>query len=110
RWKVVYDEAAAWFYNDLERHGVFLKEEWWDFTRTEKSLIDKSEQMSLLKDIFSVRGHVFISRACPETIHQIENYVTNKKGEYHKDQKDDFIDNWRYFLQAANFQPFEIAE
>ena len=110
RWHVVYDEAAAWFYNDLDRHGVFLRDEWWDFNRTEKSLMDKTEQMSLLKDIFAIRGKVFISRDCPETIHQVENYVTNKKGEYHKEQKDDFIDDLRYFLQASDFKPFEIAE
>lgn len=110
RWRVVYDEAAAWFYNDLERHGVFNQEGQPEVEPTQKSLEDKSDQMSLLKDIFSIRDRCHISRACEKCIHQIENYVTNKKGEYHKDQPDDFIDDLRYFLAASQFQPFETPE
>lgn len=110
RWRVVYDEAAAWFYNDLDRHGVFNNDGEPEVEPTHKSLEDKSEQMSLAKDIFSTRGRIYISRDCPKFIHQIENYVTNKKGEYTKDQPDDFIDCLRYFLAATQFQPFEVPE
>lgn len=110
RWKFYYDEAAAWFYNDLERHGVFTENPDLTFEPTQKSLIDKNEQMSFIKDIFAERGRVLISRECEQCIKQIENYVTNKKGEYHKDQPDDFIDCFRYFLQASNFEPFEVSE
>lgn len=109
RWHVVYDEAAAWFYNDLERHGVFEREEF-NVEPTHKSLSDKTEQMSLLKDIFATRGRIYISRECEKCIHQIENYVTNKKGEYHKDQPDDFIDDLRYLLAASQFEPFELPD
>lgn len=110
RWNFVYDEAAAWFYNDLDRHGVFNEIPDLKFEPTQKHLIDKTEQMSFLKDIFAERGRCFIARECEACIKQIENYVTNKKGEYHKDQPDDFIDDLRYFLAASNFQPFEIPE
>lgn len=109
-WHIVYDEAAAWFYNDLERHGVFESEGDYSVEPTHKSLADKSEQMSLLKDIFAQRGKILISRNCPKVIHQVENYVTNKKGEYHKDQPDDFIDDLRYLLSASDFQPFELTD
>lgn len=109
RWHVIYDEAAAWFYNDLDRHGVFNRDDEPEVEPTHKSLIDKTDQMSLAKDIFASRGRIYISReGCPNFIQQIENYVTNKKGEYHKDQPDDFIDTFRYFLAGANFEPFEV--
>ena len=110
RWHVVYDQAAAWFYNDLDRHGIFNLESSPEVDPTHKELEDKTEQMSLLKDLFSTRGRIYISRKCENLIHEVENYQTNKKGEYHKDQKDDFIDTLRYLLKASEFEPFEIPE
>ena len=111
RWTVIYDEAAAWFYNDLDRHGVFNRDDEPEVEPTHKSVADKTEQMSLAKDIIATRGRLYISReGCPLFIQQLENYVTNKKGEYHKDQPDDFVDCFRYFLAGANFEPFEVPE
>lgn len=108
RWKVTYDEEAAWFYNDLDRHGLLNNDNVPEVGPTHKSLIDKNEQMSFMKDLFASRGRVYIARSCEKLIHQIENYVTNKKGEYHKDQPDDFIDTFRYLIAACDFQPFEV--
>lgn len=110
RWNVVYDEAAAWFYNDLDRHGVFAEGVDYQVNPTQKSLSDKTEQMSFLKELFSSRNRVFISRKCSSLISEIENYVTNKKGEYHKEQKDDFIDDLRYLIAASGFEPLELTE
>lgn len=105
RWVVTYDEAAAWFYNDIERQklmGSYLLEP------THKRLGDKNEEMSMLKELFASRGRIFISRdECEELISEVQNYNTNKKGQYHKDQADDFVDCLRYLLQASEYEPLE---
>ncbi len=106
RWVSVYDEAAAWFFNDLNRHKLIKEED--TLEPTQKRLGDKNEEMSLLKDMFSDRGRIFISRdQCQELISEVQNYNTDKKGKYHKNQGDDFIDCLRYLLQASEFEPLE---
>lgn len=110
RWNIVYDEAAAWFYNDLERHGVFNEGTEYQVSPTHKISDNKPEQMSFLKELFSTRNRIFISRKCSTLISEVENYVTNKKGEYHKEQKDDFIDTLRYLIVASDFEPLELTE
>ena len=88
RWLGVYDEAEAWFYNDLDRYHIL--ESWENLEPTQKRSRDKKEDMSVLKDLFASRGRIFIASACENLIWEIENYATDDKGEYKK-EKDHLI-------------------
>lgn len=107
RWIGVYDEAEAWFYNDLDRNHIL--EPWENLEPTHKRLRDKKEDMSTLKDLFSSRSRIFIASSCIHLIWEIENYATNSDGEYKK-KDDHLIDCLRYLIAAADFEVLEYPE
>jgi hypothetical protein len=107
RWTNIYDEQAAWFFNDLERHGSLNEEV--TLEPTTKQSRNKDNDMSMLKDLFSARGRIFISMKCEKTIWEVENYCTNDKGEYVK-KNDHEIDNLRYLLAASDYEPAEYPD
>lgn len=106
-WTNVYDEQAAWFYNDLERYHLFEQGE--VVQSTTKAQRDKMEDLSFLKDLFLEKNRVLISSRCTFTIWEFKNYTTDKHGDPIK--KDDHeIDNTRYLLAASSFEPHEAPD
>lgn len=107
RWRHIYDEQASWFYNDLDRYGVLG--EGVSLEPTQKRTRDKSNDMSIIKDLFATRGRIFISRACKMTVWEVENYATSEDGDFIK-KRDHEIDNLRYLIAASEYEPNELTE
>jgi hypothetical protein len=99
RWNNCYDEAAAWFVNDLMRHGVDADQ---NIYPTLKSHRDKAMDLSMWRELFSTNGKTLIAERCQACISEIENYTTDEKGNLAK-HKDHLIDCMRYLLAAADF-------
>lgn len=101
RWEKVYDEAGAWFVNEVSsQFGIS------DFQKTTKYHRDKNADISHIRDIIGKRGALNIAEECKNLVHEIENYVTNERGEIVK-KKDHLIDGLRYLLAASNFSLLE---
>lgn len=101
RWNNIYDEAAAWFINDLKRHGVDDEQ---SIEATLKSHRDKAMDLSMWRELFSTPGKVFIAQRCEACIFEIENYTTDNKGKFSSHAKDHCIDLLRYLLAASDFE------
>lgn len=100
-WVNVYDEQAAWFYNDLVRHHMT------DFCQmqpTDKQHRNKLEDLSMMKDLFLEPGHVYISTKCEFLDFELQNYITDKEGVPQK-KDDHLIDDFRYLLGVSAYEP-----
>jgi len=107
RWLKYYDEAAAWFANELNNQfGVIA-------IPTKKRGSDKDSQISLIKDLFLSPNKIFVSSECKNFIAEIENCVTDQYGKI-PDGNDDLIDPFRYLLSVSNYsfneEPIEDEE
>lgn len=107
KWSNIYDEQAAWFINDLERHHLVGPNEATE--PTHKRSRDKDEDMSMIKDLFLAENRILISERCVNTIWEIENYTTAEDGGYLK--KDDHqVDNIRYLIAGSQYEPSETPD
>ncbi len=95
-WRKGYDEAAAWFSNEVMDHfGIGIEP-------TNKKLVDKQNGLSLIKDQM-LEGKVIIADTCTNLIWEIERYVKDKNGAIPK-KHDHLIDIWRYINSAIGFK------
>lgn len=101
-WIKVYDEAAAWFCNEVaNQFGYF-------FMPTLKVHNKKEHGISLIKDIL-VHNVVKISDRCENLRREMENYVADEDGKFPR-TNDHLIDCFRYFLAAAGYSMVEVME
>lgn len=109
KWQHYCDEAASWYRAEVyERFGVGIAP-----TRKKKAKGKKfkKEQISIIKDIFEKENALLISERCKMFVWEIENYVTDEKGDP-LDENDHLIDDFRYLLQVAGYNlnelPYEV--
>ena len=101
-WIKVYDEAAAWFANEIMgQYGTY-------FMPTAKSLHKKENGLSLIKDqmIYQI---VDISDRLVKLKWEIQQYVRTDRGDIPK-KNDHLIDAWRYLNATANYDMNEVFE
>jgi hypothetical protein len=104
-WRRIYDEAAQWFYVNVEKmfHGSRL-------IPCEKNKIrfysSKEADCSLIKQIMGQDNVFYVSERCQKFVWEVENYVLDDDGDY-PDEHDHLIDCLTYFLKAANFRFIE---
>ena len=106
-WNMVYDNAAAWFANEiLSEYGVTL-------TPCTKDLKNKEPRLSTIKDMLLTNGRAFeISEDAPKLSWEMTNYHKDKNGKIPKTD-DHNIDNLRYLLNSMyydsvpNFEEYE---
>lgn len=101
-WIKVYDEAAAWFANEvLQQYGF-------GFQPTLKAHNKKENGISLIKDIL-IHNVVAISSNCKHLVKEMSNYVADEQGKIPK-VNDHLIDCFRYFLAASYYSMVQIKE
>jgi hypothetical protein len=101
-WRQGYDEAATWFYNEM------MAEYEEAFEPSHKHLNDKTDGLSLIKDIMNARK-LYVSDRCKMFYWELDNYYKDKNGNIPK-KNDHIIDIFRYMLGATyyNLRPEEI--
>lgn len=94
-WTIVYDYAAAWFYNEVQvEYGVSMMP-------CTKDLKDKENKLSLIKD--AMLSDLWVSsEKCTNLHFEIENYIKDKNGNIPKDN-DHLIDDMRYIYNASGY-------
>jgi hypothetical protein len=101
-WVKVYDEAAAWFANEVQQQYGY-----W-FMPTLKQHNKKENGVSLIKDCL-VHKAVVISDRCQNLLKEMEGYVADENGRFPK-VNDHLIDAFRYFLAAAGYSMVQVME
>ena len=100
KWSLHYDEAAAWFSNEMmSRYDVA-------WIPTCKAQHKKEDGISLLKDAFRNSQIVFSDR-CLATVFEIKAYQLNPRDGKPLKKGDHAIDCLRYLLAACGFQLLE---
>lgn len=98
-----YDEAAAWFLNELCAQFPNNCE----MAPTNKKRYERDSQFtadscSVVKDAF-VMKKFYVAEECPNAIEEITNYHKNDKGQVAVNQNDHIIDLIRYFFHESNW-------
>lgn len=94
RWQAFYDDAAAWFGNEL-LHGHKIAA-----FPAGKAAVEKEQGIALIKSLLLKKNTVIISEECECLLIEMENYVM-VNGKYPK-IGDHLIDVFRYFLIFAH--------
>lgn len=101
-WYKVFDEAAAWFSNEvMQQYGSY-------FAPTMKAHNKKEHGISLIKDQL-IHNLVEISEDCPNLFKEAQQYAKDDQGKIPK-KNDHLIDDWRYLNAAANYNMLEAME
>lgn len=96
-WYKGYDEAAAWYANEvMDNFGNI------GLSPTNKKVANKDNGLSLIKDQM-LEGRLVVNEACEKFIWEVERYVKDKNGQIPK-KNDHLIDALRYINSAAGFQ------
>lgn len=102
-WKIYYDDAAAWFANEvLSRYGAYI-------SPAGKFKSDKELSISTLKDVARVPHLLTISDRCENLMWELENYVRDENGRIPK-KNDHLIDSLRYLLVCSHYELNERPE
>jgi hypothetical protein len=100
KWRRVYDEAAKWFANEIQRHFRVA------LSPTHKHRRNKTEEtddISLIKSMMSHEDCLYVSHRCQWLMWEVENYVTDEHDEY-PDKDDHLIDCFLYLVAACRFK------
>lgn len=100
-WNYVYDEAAAWFPNELNNHHENLG---WIPTNKHQMRTETGElkpYISSLKDLLQARRYL-ISDRCTATVKEYKSYQKDSKGRIPKGN-DHQIDLDRYLVASSGF-------
>jgi hypothetical protein len=101
-WYKVYDEAGAWFANEiLTRFGV-------TFFKTVKRHGDKEEGLGVIKDQL-IHNSIAISSQCENLFNEMRMYAKDVKGKIPK-KNDHLIDCYRYLLDSCNYDFNSVLE
>lgn len=102
-WRVFYDDAAAWFGNEvLSRYGVYC-------SPAGKFSADKELGISTLKDIARVKNCLTVSDKCENWFWELENYIRDDNGKIPK-KNDHLIDCTRYLFTCSRYELNESPE
>lgn len=108
-WDVIYDEAAAWFFNEVmanfdtdsnsqsQAPTSFFNA----IVTSQKRSVNKEDGIGLLKDSFK-NCQIVISDHCSAVRWEIKNYSRDKNGKIAK-TNDHLLDALRYLQQHVNF-------
>ncbi len=97
RWYKGYDEAAAWFANEvMDNFGNI------GLIPTNKKLSNKDNGLSLIKDQL-IENRIVVNDKCVNFIWEMDRYVKDKNGNIPK-KDDHLIDILRYINSAAGYQ------
>lgn len=101
-WIKGYDEAAAWFSQEvMQQYGVY-------FMPTNKAATTKENGISLIKDQF-IHDLVVITDECPKFIKELTEYAIDDRGKI-PNRNDHAIDTFRYFNMLSNYNMQEVLE
>ena len=94
KWDIIYDEAAAWFANEMSaQFGIAM-------FPSKKASNDKEDGLSLWKDLMLSPNGFVVARHCTNMIFEVESYVM-ENGKYPK-VLDHLLDGFRYVLGFLN--------
>ncbi len=101
-WRYGYDEAEAWFRNEMLNHFEL------PFEPTSKAKHDKLSGLSLIKDML-LKGKLYISDRCKKLFWEMDQYRKDSNGRIPK-LNDHAIDCLRYVLDADHYALTESVE
>lgn len=107
KWRVIYDEAAAWFQREIFRHFRVAINPTHKAKRKQKD--DNTDDVSLLKTMMTHEDCLHVSERCEWFSWEVENYVTMENGKY-PDKDDHLIQCCLYGIAAVNFKFHESSE
>lgn len=93
-WQFFYDEAAAWFKNEMVERG-------YAFNPTNKKAKSKDDGLSTIKDALLAKKITWSAR-CENLMWEMTNYVKDEKGNIPK-KDDHLIDAFRYLIQVSHY-------
>lgn len=94
-WRLTYDEAAAWFQNEMtDRFDL-------SFMPTQKALRKKEVGLSVIKDAM-LQQKVLISSRCTKLYFELDNYFKDRNGRIPK-ENDHLIDCMRYTFDGSYY-------
>lgn len=99
KFRFVYDEAAAWFSNELTEHEEIPWQ--FDLEPTKKSKWNEQEGISAIRTVFDM-GLIDIASHLEKLLYEFGQYMTDDKGKVPK-ANDHLLDCLRYFLFAAGY-------
>lgn len=102
-WRRVYDEAAAWFANEVRAN---FKEA---MMPSDKHGTDEETDISRIKMAMAQSGAMTVSDRCYWLRWEIESFVTDEEGRY-PDKNNHLIDTLKYFMQRSGWKLAEKAE
>lgn len=95
-WEKGYDEAAAWFANEMMRNfGI-------SFEKTEKALNKPTAGFSIIKALLNLES-ITISDRCENLIREIQGLYVDERGKVNRSCEDHLVDCLRYTLHAAKY-------
>lgn len=95
--RFIYDEAAAWFRNELAEH-----EPSWHLEKSEKASTSIESGIGLLRDMFN-HEMIEIAQDCVHFTSEMESYIKDEKGRL-PGKNDHMIDLTRYVLEALGYE------
>jgi hypothetical protein len=106
KWITMYDEAAAWFRNEIWKHykvGIAptQKKRW--------KTNDDSDGISIAKSMMTAEDCLFVSDRLEWFPWEVESYITDEKGDY-PDKDDHLIQCFLYMISACNFRFHERGD
>lgn len=108
RWTGIYDEAATWFMNEVQRrYGAALMP-----TRKQRAVKEESEGRpgeSLLNSLLLADRKFFVSNKCEKFIWEVMNYVRDEKGQYPR-KNDHLVDLLFYWINDSGYELDEAVE
>jgi len=109
-WKRIYDEAAAWFHNEIAamHRGQMLS-----LSPSQKGKTNEETDISRIKMAMSQTGALVVSERCYWFRWEIESFITivDKYGDAaYVDTNNHLIDCFKYFMQISNWTLMEKAE
>jgi hypothetical protein len=99
-WKRYYDEAAAWFANEVSAN---YKEA---LSPSQKQKSDEETDISRIKILMSHPGALNVSDRCYWFRWEVESFITDENGNY-PDKNNHLIDTLKYFVQVSNWKMIE---
>lgn len=109
-WKRYYDEAAAWFYNEIASMHKGMK---LNLSPSRKQHTNEETDISRIKMAMSQPGAFVVSDRCYWLRWEIESFITilDKAGDVkYTEQNQHLIDCLKYFMQVSNWSLMEKAE
>lgn len=96
KWTYIYDEAAAWFRQEMAQHDMA-------FIPSIKAYNEKSFGISMMRSMMARKNTFLVSEKCKNFIWEMQNYAVLPNGTI-PDKDDHCIDPFRYFLGVSGYQ------